>query len=875
MRPRHRLFQLNLIVATVFALSGAVPASSVAADTPPSGHILLTGRAAAQFTLPADVRQTSSWHDSRFGLDYARYQQFAAPLRTYVEGAQLTIVRRGDEQVLVIGAHHPGLRVDRAPLIDGAAAIDRAAADALRSEALPRHVAGLVKRQAQLRVDPDTGRLFYLVSSGAPGVNLFHEIDAQTGAVIDSWDGIEHDGTGTGVKGDTKDLTSGSPVVGSLGDLTWSNGSGTWLMRSADGLFETYDAKGKDSYGSTLMSDSGWGNDNLWNASYERAAVDAQYYAALTVAFYREQYAFDLIGDCPYGAIRSVVHYDETPGVRSNYDNAFWDSISYYMVYGDGNGSDTRALSAGQDVVSHELTHAVTQCRTDLGYKNEYGALNEAFSDIMATAAEWDLEEPLSSNCRLAAGQTRCADWLLGEDIIIDPTWAAIRDFANPASQGQPSHYDDRVFYSWDNGGVHFNSGIVNHAFYLLVNGGRNARCSGPADPQADCDIFVPPISLAHAERIFFTGFGLLTEQAKMCEARDATLTAATELLYPGSMEDQVAIDLAWQAVGRSEQDCTAAPAGFSISLADRTLALAPDAAGELHVDLQGGSQNGPITFQVEHTAPMQPTFDPSQSVSPNDGTTLSIDADAGAASGAYPLLISAADGTQTRYASAALIVDGIEPDVAVTSVRFVSGATVLTNGTVPLRVYWTANDGQSGLSSAELDHSLDGSAWTSIYGPGTPTGVTNFSTTADTHQFRVVGLDAVGNGTTSEALVTSLVGAQETAATYKRTWRRYNAGTAWGTTRFAKRRGAAAIFKFTGTDVVWVAERGPKRGKARVYVDGVRTVVDLYASSSSHRRVVFVAANLAAGQHTLKIVVRGTSGRPRVDVDGFFVLDQ
>jgi hypothetical protein len=40
-------------------------------------------------------------------------------------------------------------------------------------------------------------------------------------------------------------------------------------------------------------------------------------------------------------------------------------------------------------------------------------------------------------------------------------------------------------------------------------------------------------------------------------------------------------------------------------------------------------------------------------------------------------------------------------------------------------------------------------------------------------------------------------------------------------------------------------------------------------------RRVVFIAANLAAGPHTVKIVVRATLGRPRVDVDGFFVLSQ
>ena len=110
---------------------------------------------------------------------------------------------------------------------------------------------------------------------------------------------------------------------------------------------------------------------------------------------------------------------------------------------------------------------------------------------IMAAAAEWDYEEPNSSNCRRTSGQTRCADWLVGEDAVTDQNVVAFRDFADPASEGQPGHWDDWINTYSDFGGVHYNSGIVNHAFYLIVKGGRNARCSGPTDPQADCDVVV------------------------------------------------------------------------------------------------------------------------------------------------------------------------------------------------------------------------------------------------------------------------------------------------------------------------------------------------------------------------------------------------
>jgi len=50
-------------------------------------------------------------------------------------------------------------------------------------------------------------------------------------------------------------------------------------------------------------------------------------------------------------------------------------------------------------------------------------------------------------------------------------------------------------------------------------------------------------------------------------------------------------------------------------------------------------------------------------------------------------------------------------------------------------------------------------------------------------------------------------------------------------------------------------------------------TKVDLLAGTLQQRRIVFSASGLTAGAHTLKIVVKGTAGRPRVDVDGFVVL--
>ena len=71
-----------------------------------------------------------------------------------------------------------------------------------------------VTRGTALRLDPVRRLLYYLVETTAPGVRLFTQIDAATGAVLSEWNALETaDGMGTGVKGDRKSLTGGDPLV--------------------------------------------------------------------------------------------------------------------------------------------------------------------------------------------------------------------------------------------------------------------------------------------------------------------------------------------------------------------------------------------------------------------------------------------------------------------------------------------------------------------------------------------------------------------------------------------------------------------------------------------------------------------------------------
>ena len=131
--------------------------------------------------------------------------------------------------------------------------------------------------------------------------------------------------------------------------------------------------------------------------------------------------------------------------------NAFWDGSRMY--FGEGFVVD--------DIVGHELTHGVTQYESGLIYQGESGAINESLSDMWG---EWiDLTNS-------AGTDTEAVEWLLGED----SPFGAIRCMKNPTMFGDPDRYNSPYFYRdtlWDNGGVHWNSGVGNKLCYLLTDG--------------------------------------------------------------------------------------------------------------------------------------------------------------------------------------------------------------------------------------------------------------------------------------------------------------------------------------------------------------------------------------------------------------------
>jgi Zn-dependent metalloprotease len=154
--------------------------------------------------------------------------------------------------------------------------------------------------------------------------------------------------------------------------------------------------------------------------------------------------------------IDGLVHY----GVR--YPNAFWDGEGH-MWFGDGDGQMLTQTTKGVDVIGHELTHGVTQYTLQLVYQGQSGALNESISDCMGSLV-----------MQYAKGQTaEQASWLIGADIVGPELRPALRSMKEPGKANpyddQPANMDEYVKTAEDSGGVHTNSGIPNHAFYVVA----------------------------------------------------------------------------------------------------------------------------------------------------------------------------------------------------------------------------------------------------------------------------------------------------------------------------------------------------------------------------------------------------------------------
>jgi vibriolysin len=225
-------------------------------------------------------------------------------------------------------------------------------------------------------------------------------------------------------------------------------------------------------------------------------------------------------------SLTSSVHYS------TNYVNAFWNGSQ--MVYGDGDGVNAGPLDRALDVVAHELTHGVTQFEAGLIYQNEPGALNESNSDVFgAICEEW------------RDGGVSADTWKVGEDVWTPGiSGDALRYMDSPTLDGASrDYYPERYTGPQDNGGVHWNSGIGNLAFYLLVNGGQHPRNKTPG-------VTVVGLGLDVASQVWYRAATVYFQNnSSFSGARAGCYQAAIDL-FPLDPSVRQSVADAWAAVG-------------------------------------------------------------------------------------------------------------------------------------------------------------------------------------------------------------------------------------------------------------------------------------------------------------------------------------
>lgn len=331
-------------------------------------------------------------------------------------------------------------------------------------------------------------------------------IDANNGNIIQSFNNTKSDGPTTASAYDLNNnlrtintyLENGSYY---LIDITQD----MYVASTQEGVIYTYDAHNTNMENVSLAISS----NNTWD---DRAAVSAHYYAAETYNYLKNTFNRNSLND-KGGNILAIVNLSDENG--GGYDNAYWNGK--YIAFGTGS-TYFKNLAGGLDVVAHEIGHGVVENTANLEYYGQSGAINETFADIFGAMVDRD-------------------NWQIGEDItntIFSPS-GTMRDMASPHNQGtssdnywQPNHTSEMYTGEGDNGGVHINSGIGNHAFYL----------------------FATATSKEKAEQVFYGALSnYLTTKSQFIDLRIAAVQSAKDL-YGSNSQEVVVLVNAFEQVG-------------------------------------------------------------------------------------------------------------------------------------------------------------------------------------------------------------------------------------------------------------------------------------------------------------------------------------
>jgi Zn-dependent metalloprotease len=428
---------LKATLIALGAVSSVQAAERIQLDmgTPVFGAVAPSATARAHELLglsASDLRaERSQQYDS--GLLVTRHQQLHKGVPIW--GEALVEHRTPGRPAQLVGTLVRGIEVDLAtvrPSLSSAQALGLAKG----------HVgfSAVQNEQAKLWVKLDEAgkaRLVYAVSffsdaGGKPSRPHFL-MDANSGAVLEQWEGLAHALTGTGPGGNQK---TGQYEYGSNGraflDVTQSGS--TCSLNSTN--VHTFNMNG----GTTSPA-----SPHSFTCPRNTVKTINGAYSPMNDAHFFGNVVFNMYN--AYAGVRPIsqklkmrIHY------QTNYENAFWDGTQ--MTFGDG--ATTFYPLVSLDVTSHEVSHGFTEQNSNLTYSGQSGGMNEAFSDMAGEAAEY-----------YARGSN---DWLVGAEIFKGT--GALRYMATPSKDGKSIENASQYTSGLD---VHYSSGVYNKAFYTLA----------------------------------------------------------------------------------------------------------------------------------------------------------------------------------------------------------------------------------------------------------------------------------------------------------------------------------------------------------------------------------------------------------------------
>ncbi|KZC15272.1 peptidase [Rhodanobacter sp. FW510-R12] len=295
--------------------------------------------------------------------------------------------------------------------------------------------ASVGNEQADLFVYPQENgpaRLVYRVSYFVDGANPSRPtaiVDANTGEVIQNWDGLT-DASATGPGGNLK---TGKYLYGTnYAALNVTQSGSTCTLQNAD---VTTNNLRQGTSGSVVSFTCPNSDTDAINGAYS-PVNDAHHFGGVTHDMY---VAYVGVAPLSFQLVMNV-HY------KLSYENAFWNGTAMYF----GDGASTFYPLVSLDVTSHEISHGFTEQHSALQYSGQSGGINEAYSDIAGEAAEFF---DRGSN-----------DWLVGADIMKSGT--ALRWMCTPTQDGRSIDNAANYTSTMD---VHYSSGVYNKAFCLLA----------------------------------------------------------------------------------------------------------------------------------------------------------------------------------------------------------------------------------------------------------------------------------------------------------------------------------------------------------------------------------------------------------------------